>query len=100
MLVQYVYLLQEREFIKTQEQIYKLGKTRQPNNERLKQYPKQSVLLFQMVCKDCDMKEKEILRVFKQKFIHRKDIGQEYFEGVATEMIDEIYRVVRDISIR
>jgi hypothetical protein len=46
------------------------------------------------------MKEKEILRVFKQKFIHRKDIGQEYFEGVATEMIDEIYRVVRDISIR
>ena len=42
---QYIYLLQEREFIKTKEPIYKIGKTKQVNNKRFGQYPKGSVLL-------------------------------------------------------
>lgn len=32
---QYIYLLQEREFIKTKENIYKIGKTKQVNNNRI-----------------------------------------------------------------
>ena len=36
--MQYVYLLQEREFIKTNENIYKFGNTKQSNLNRFKQY--------------------------------------------------------------
>ena len=34
----YVYLIQEREFIKTNEKIYKLGKSKQEHNKRANQY--------------------------------------------------------------
>ena len=43
------YLLQEREFVKTKENIYKVGMTQKENYERFNQYPKGSVLLFQMI---------------------------------------------------
>jgi len=35
-MIGYIYLLQEREFIKTKENIYKLGKTKQENLKRIK----------------------------------------------------------------
>ena len=47
---QYIYLLQEREFRKTKEKIYKLGKTKQQHTKRFAQYPKDSILLNQIVC--------------------------------------------------
>ena len=50
MIINYIYLLQEREFIKTKEHIYKVGMTKQENHERFNQYPKGSILLFQMIC--------------------------------------------------
>ncbi len=84
---QYIYLLQEREFIKTKENIYKIGKTTQPNHERLKQYPKGSSLLLQSVCSDCNIIEKELINEFKHKFKQRLDIGIEYFEGNYIDMI-------------
>ena len=87
----YVYLLQEREFIKTKENIYKIGKTKQPNNKRFPQYPKGSVLLFQIVCSDCTETENKIMSSFKDTFKQRLDIGREYFEGDYTKMIGEIY---------
>jgi hypothetical protein len=94
MLTNYVYLLQEREFIKTNEKIYKIGMTTKPNHTRFNQYPKGSILLFQIICNDCCSLEKQILSNFKSKFILRKDIGNEYFEGNFTEMIFIISDVV------
>ena len=61
---QYVYLLQEREFIKTKEIIYKIGMTKKENHERFNQYPKGSVLLFQMICDDCKNIEKQVIKSF------------------------------------
>ena len=55
----YIYLLQEREFITTNQNVYKLGKTKQDNLQRFKQYPKGSKLLLQHICNNCDMLEKE-----------------------------------------
>ena len=52
MMSNYIYLLQEREFIKTNENIYKIGMTTKLNFERFNQYPKGSVLLFQIICED------------------------------------------------
>jgi len=81
MKIEYIYLLQEREFVKTNESIFKIGKTKQENNKRFLQYPKRSILLLQSSCNDCDVLEKKFIKLFKEKYIHRKDVGNEYFEG-------------------
>jgi len=91
----YIYLLQEREFIKTNEKIYKVGMTQKENFERFNQYPKGSVLLFQIICHDCKNMEVQVIKQFKEKFIQRKDIGSEYFEGNYKSMIDIIYLSVK-----
>jgi hypothetical protein len=91
----YIYLLQEREFIKTNEKIYKVGMTKKENFERFNQYPKGSVLLFQIICHDCKNMEVQVIKQFKEKFIQRKDIGSEYFEGNYKSMIDIIYSTVK-----
>ena len=95
MMTNYVYLLQEREFIKTNEKIYKVGMTQKENFERFNQYPKGSVLLFQIICHDCKNMEVQVIKQFKEKFIQRKDLGSEYFEGNYKSMIDIIYSTVK-----
>ena len=90
---QYIYLLQEREFIKTNENIYKIGKSKQDNLKRFHQYPKGSILLFQIICNNCDIVEKQIIHIFIDKFIQRTDVGSECFEGDKYEMISIIYDI-------
>ena len=87
-----IYLLQEREFIKTKEPIYKIGKSKQ---ERIKSYPNGSELLFYIVCNNCDKIEKIIINKFKSHFIHKKEFGNEYFMGDYNSMIDTIYNIIR-----
>jgi hypothetical protein len=55
---EFIYLLQEREFIKTREPIYKIGKTKQEKLKRIKSYPNGSELLFYIICNNCDEIEK------------------------------------------
>ena len=94
-MVQYIYLLQEREFTKTGENIYKVGMTTKNNYERFNQYPKGSILLFQIICTDCKNIEKKVLKKFNKKFKLKKDIGNEYFEGDYKYMIKIIYSIVK-----
>lgn len=82
----YIYLLKEREFEKTNENIFKLGKTKQLNLKRITNYPNGTILLYQENCIDCDDMEKRIINIFKSKFKNRSDIGYEYFEGDPVEM--------------
>jgi len=95
-MAQYIYLLQEREFVTTKKKIYKLGKTKQDNLRRFKQYPKGSKLLLQQICPDCDILETQLIIDFKNKYIHKKDIGNEYFEGDYNEMIKDIQDKITD----
>lgn len=92
---QYIYLLQEREFIKTNETIYKIGMTVQENLKRFASYPKGSKLLFQMICSDCKVAERDIIKKFKEQFTLRDDIGSEYFHGDYSAMIGVIYGVIK-----
>ncbi len=84
--MEYVYLLQEREFIKLQENVYKLGKTKQENLCRFYQYPKGSRLIIQTSCYDCHKLEQQLLELFRTEFVQRTDIGSEYFEGNPIKM--------------
>jgi hypothetical protein len=94
--INYIYLLQEREFIKTNENIYKIGRTEQENYQRFNQYPKGTILLFQMMCSDCKNTETNIIKEFKNVFKQRIDIGNEYFEGDYNIMIDIIYANIKN----
>jgi len=87
---EYVYLLHEKKFIDSGESVYKLGRTRQSN----KQYPKNNMLLLQTICNNCVTCEHQILNMFKQKYIHRLDIGSKHFEGNVTEMRRDIFNIV------
>jgi hypothetical protein len=91
---QYIYLIQEREFIKTGEPIYKIGKTKQENLTRFNQYPKGSRMLCQLISKDCDEDERVLLGKFRTSYVPRKDIGSEYFEGDYEKMIQDIYETI------
>ena len=87
LILHYIYLLKEREFVVNNLNIYKLGKSKQENTKRIKSYPKGSSLFIQVICLDCDKTEILLLNLFNKKFIDRPDIGKEYFEGNFKDMI-------------
>lgn len=88
-MTEYIYLLHPYEFINNN--IYKIGKTKQENLKRFNNYLKGSVLLYQTVCVNSDVTEKEILKLFKTKYNLMK--GYEYFQGDYNEMINDIYQM-------
>jgi len=94
----YIYLLIEREFIKTNENIFKIGRSNQNNDKRIKQYPTDSKLIIQTICSDCKFSEAEIISLFKIKYIHRNDIGNEYFEGDIFEMRRDINKIIDELD--
>lgn len=76
----FLYLIQEREFIRSNESVYKFGRT-QNVTKRLSQYPNNSKLWFSINTKAMRKSEKVLLNILKQQFKLRNDIGWEYFEG-------------------
>ena len=67
-MIGYIYLLQEREFIKTKENIYKLGKTKQENLKRIQNYPNGTKLIIQLECENCDINEKKLIIIIIKQF--------------------------------
>jgi hypothetical protein len=98
-MTEYIYLIQTREFIKTKENIYKIGKTTQENLKRICSYPNGTILICQFKCNDCDKLEKELIAHFKEKYELQKDIGYEYFKGNCVDMIDDIYNHIKNENI-
>jgi len=94
--IEYIYLLILREFKNSKENVYKIGRTKQENHKRFNQYPKGSSLLLQIICNDCTKNEKDILKIFREKFKHRTEFGNEYFEGNYKEMINIIFSTIQN----
>lgn len=88
----YIYMLCEREFLvetmnvssnttSPSKVVVKIGRTKDMF-QRIKGYSKGSMLLC---CNHVDSvvsTETEIIRHFMARFIHRKDLGREYFESI------------------
>jgi hypothetical protein len=91
--LEYIYLLREREFIKTNELIYKIGKTKQIPENRFKGYPKGSEIILVIKVNDCDIAEKHVKILFDNKFVNRTDIGREYYEGNVADMEKELHDI-------
>ena len=82
----YIYLLQPLQSITNKEEIYKIGKTKRNNFKRFNEYPSGSILLLQSSCKNCDLMERRLLKIFDEKYIKETDYGREYFRGDLFEM--------------
>jgi hypothetical protein len=90
----YIYLLKPREFIRTNENIYKIGRTSQNGMKRIKQYPKGSELILFRKCINCVKIEGELIKLFKIQYKHMPIYGNEYFEGNEIYMIKDINNII------
>ncbi len=89
----YIYLLREREFVRLDEQCYKIGRTSQNPSKRFEGYPKGSEILMYIAVDNSIIAEKTLLTFFKKEFNQKKDYGAEYFSGDKNEMIKAIIDV-------
>jgi hypothetical protein len=90
-MAEYIYLIQLREFIG--KNVYKIGRTKQEGNKRINQYPNGSILQLQIKCNNCTELETKLIKLFKDNYIHKREYGNEYFEGDVDKMIEDIYNV-------
>lgn len=84
---QYIYIIIEREFLMSKQNVYKIGKTKQNNYRRFKQYPRKSKIILHVLVDNCHALETIIINKFKEIFTHRSDVGNEYFQGDILKMM-------------
>lgn len=84
-----IYLLREREFARLNEDVYKIGRSKNIKN-RMNNYPKGSSIELMMGCQDSVAVEKSLLDIFRKKFIPKTEYGAEYFYGDKLTMIRTI----------
>lgn len=95
----HIYILQEREFIKTNENVYKIGYTCHDDvKKRIKQYPKGSKLIYSEEVEFPKEKENNIINLLTIKYKLRDDIGREYFEGDLVNILLDIISILRGIN--
>lgn len=90
----HLYLLKEREFVKTGEPVYKFGRTFDLMT-RFSQYPKSSQLIYVASSADPVAHERCVLHALRLRFLNRRDIGAEYFEGDLYDILAVVQRHVR-----
>ena len=95
----YIYLLREREFVRLNENCYKIGRTSQDPVKRFEGYPKGSEIVLYIAVDNCLTAEKQLLAIFKNKFQQKKNYGTEYFSGDKNEMIKAILGVATKSSV-
>lgn len=96
--VGYIYMIQEREFISQNENIYKIGKTTTDIRIRANKYPKNSVLHYLMMVNDCDIIEKKIFELFDREFTKMTTIGREYYKGNLKSMMRKINTLIDEVE--
>jgi hypothetical protein len=89
----HIYIIHEREFIRLNEDVYKVGRT-QNLMRRIKDYPKDSELIYCYKVDNIITIEKKVLEELPKHFIHRRDIGSEYFEGNRNAIIRIISKLL------
>jgi hypothetical protein len=92
-----IYLIHTRELRSLNEITYKIGRS-YDLDVRITQYPKKSKIIFAINCENSVLCERELMKIFKSKFIQKLDYGTEYFEGDKKEMIKEIYNFINNIN--
>ena len=85
-----------REHVNNNENIYKIGRTQQVGDKRLKQYPKGTIQKIKLHVNDCIACEKELIQTFDDKFEKMKeDYGDEYYRGLYNDM-EKMFKDIAD----
>ncbi len=82
-----LYLIHTREFISTNKEIYKIGRSSNIEN-RVRNYPNGSKILLAIINKNSIQCKKNLIKQFKLTFTQKLLYGNEYFEGDVDEMIN------------
>ena len=100
-MLEYIYLLREREFMRLKETTYKIGKTTQEPHKRFAAYPKGSEIIAFTAVPDASQAEALLIRNFKEFTKHMPEYGNEYFNcdrdeaiRLFTSTIQQLYQLV------
>ena len=91
-MVEYIYLIREREFVYSNQPIYKIGRTNKIAT-RMNSYPKDSEVYLVEAVSDSVYVEKELITIFEERYERATTrdgtttIGNETFIGNINEMI-------------
>jgi hypothetical protein len=93
----YIYVIHVREFINNGENIWKIGRT-YDILKRFAQYPKGSKLICCIFVNDEVQVEQVLKDDLKKYFVHRRDIGLEYFEAEQDDFINHVLRAISNVD--
>jgi hypothetical protein len=88
----HIYIIQEREFLRSFENVYKIGRSINVVN-RCFSYPKNSKVWCTLAFDDIYVAEKQLKKNCDKTFIKRKDIGDEYYECDVRDLIFELFNL-------
>lgn len=90
----YIYCLIEREFLKSGEPIYKIGKSKQILR-RFSNYPKGSKMVFFSKVVDCNLAENDLKNILKSHECIKNipEIGTEYFLADIKDLLKVLFDV-------
>jgi hypothetical protein len=94
----HIYIIKEREFIRLDEDTYKIGETRNPHR-RFFGYAKSSELQYFCRVDDVHFVEQTAKSRFKDLFQQKREYGTEYFNGNILEMMTEMDKIICQCSI-
>lgn len=92
----YIYLIEKFDLNKNKS-IYKFGKSKRPIHNRLKEHGQEAKILLILHLEDCDMVEKNILKILKNDKNIKKEHGNEYFSYDDKYYI--IDKIIKNINI-
>jgi hypothetical protein len=84
----YILLMHDRFFKDQDKPIYRLSKINMVKitYDQIKIFN----ITYYAICNDSEYIKENIMEIFKEKYIHRKDIGEFYFFGDSQDMIHDI----------
>jgi hypothetical protein len=98
---EYVYIIRECDFVRLNENIYKIGRTAKANPEdRFQKYRKGTEIVGFFGVKDSIECENKIIKYFSNHTNIKKmnEYGKEYFQGNKNELLKEIVQIVENYN--
>ena len=95
----HIYMIREREFINSNENIFKIGKSTKIVN-RMPAYPKQSKIYMIFYSPyNIHKMEKFIINKCDEMFVCRHDIGREYYECSSESMLRLLCTIIDQMNL-
>jgi uncharacterized C2H2 Zn-finger protein len=101
MVQEYVYIIRECDFVRLNEDIYKIGRTAKTNPEdRFQKYRKGTEIVAFFKVNNSIECENKMIKCFSNhiNIKKRSEYGKEYFEGNRNELLNEIVQIVKNYN--